>query len=169
MARGAMHRFRGRQGPQRLTQWVGPAAQGYIAVASTGATLVASAAFEESVTLVRTRGFVSILPTIVSADLDIVGAYGMAIVSQEAFAAGIASVPEPFTDSDWGGWVVWGAFAYGFEFADATGVNFPNWSAEIDSKAMRKITPNEVIVTVVESQTGGFSVSFNTRLLIKLS
>ncbi len=154
---------------QRLTQWAGPAAQEYIAVASGGATLVASLAFEEPATVMRTRGRISVKPTSVAADLAIVGAIGLGIVSAEAFTAGVASIPEPFSDADWGGWFVWQSFAYQFEFADATGVNYADWNFVIDSKAMRKVSPSEVVVQIVESFTGAFSVATPVRMLVKLT
>ena len=154
--------------PRRKTTWIGPAVQGFVSVASGGATLLNSLINSEPETLVRIRGMVTIAPTVVSADVSIVGAVGMGLVSEEAFAAGIASIPEPFTDADWGGWVMWRSFSYKFEFADATGVNFPNWSFEVDSKAMRKATANERLVTIAESQSGAFDISTPLRALTML-
>ncbi len=64
--------------------------------------------------------------------------------------------------------MVWRSFSYGFEFNDATGNNFPNWTLEIDSKAMRRISPNEALVFVAESQSSAFKISSPLRILIKL-
>ncbi len=157
------------RGARRLTQWIGPADQNYVSVASAGATLVASAPFEEQTTVVRARGQVSVIPAAFTTSLNIVGAFGVAIVSTEAFTAGIASIPEPFSDADWGGWFVWRSFSYRFEFDDATGLNFPRWDFEVDSKAMRRISPNETMVLIAESQTGAFQISAPLRVLVKLS
>jgi len=131
---------------------------------------VASLAFEDPQTIMRTRGMMSIIPDVTTADLSIVGAVGMGVVSQEAFAAGVASVPEPFTDADWGGWFVWRSFGLRFNFETAIGVNFvpANWQFEVDSKAMRRVTPNEVLVVVAESQGGAFAIADLTRHLFKL-
>ena len=153
----------------RLTQWVGPAIQNYLAVASGGATLIFSFTPAEAITIVRTRGFVSVKPEAVTADLDFTGAFGIGIVSEEAFNAGVGSMPEPFTDADWSGWFVWRSFAFDFEFEDATGINYPNWNFELDSKAMRRIGPNEVLVAIAESQSGAYRINAPTRTLIKLS
>ncbi len=87
------HRSFGGKRSARLTQWIGPAAQDYVNVAAGGATLLGSAPFEEAATIMRTRGQVSIIPQAVSADVAIAGAFGIGIVSQEAFAAGVASKP----------------------------------------------------------------------------
>ena len=153
----------------RLTQWVAVAQQGFVAVASAGATLINSFSPEQSLTVVRNRGQVSVQPQAQVADLNIIGAIGMCIVSNEAFVAGIASIPEPFTDSDWSGWLVWRSFGYRFEFADATGVNFPNWTFEVDSKAMRRMGVNDVLVTIAESQGGAYTINSPIRTLLKLS
>ncbi len=154
----------------RLTQWLGPAAQDYVNVASGGATLISSFQFENPATIVRTRGQVSVRLQAYTADLTVAGAFGIGVVSQEAFAAGVASMPEPFTDSDWGGWFVWRTFAMRFEFDDATGLTFPaSVDFEVDSKAMRKIGTNEVLVFIAESQTGAYAMFDGTRSLIKLA
>ena len=111
----------------------------------------------------------SIRPTSEAANGEFTGAIGSCIVSAEALAAGVASIPEPFTDADWGGWFMWRPFAYRYEFQSAIGTNYGNWTFEIDSKAMRKISPNEAVVTVVESFAGAFDVNNPLRTLIKLS
>ncbi len=162
-------RFVGRQGGhRRLTQWVGPPAQAFVAVANGGATIIDSLVIEESATIVRNRGAVVIRPSFVGADLAIVGAYGVGVVSSEAFTAGIASVPEPYSDADWGGWMVWRSFASQIEF-DVDGTFVSSFQLEIDLNAMRKVTPNEVVVYVAESQSGAFSVMDGLRTLVKLS
>ncbi len=164
-------RFRSRGGfkrSARLTNWVSPAQQGYLAVASAGATIISSAPFEDPATLMRSRGQISVRPASFGADLEVVGAYGEGIVSQEALAAGILSLPEPFSDADWGGWYIWRAFSFRFEF-DTDGSLFPaSIQMDIDSKAMRKIAPNEAFVAIAESFVGAFSISAPIRALIKL-
>ena len=158
-----------RGGAKRLTQWIAPADQAFEAVSSGGAALIQSAPFESTETIIRHRGQCSVIPQTAGADVDIVGAVGVCIVSAEAFAAGVASVPEPFNDADWGGWMVWRSFAFRQEFSDATGILNQERTFEIDSKAMRKISPNEVLVTVAESQVGAFSIATPWRVLVKLS
>ncbi len=116
-----------RGGPRRQVTWVGPADQGFIAVSSGGATLLSSFnpvtdAGMSKPTIVRTRGAVTIVPNSFAADLNFDGAFGIGVVSNQAFAAGIASIPEPFDEADWDGWMVWRSFAYTLEFSDATGI-----------------------------------------------
>ena len=154
--------------PKRMTQWVGPADQNYVNVTSGGATLVSSVLFGEPGTVIRVRGQISIKPTTYAVDLTIVGAWGMGIVSEEAFNAGVASIPEPFSDADWGGWLAWRNFSFHFEQISNAGVFLASWDFEVDSKAMRKIGVNEVLVHVAESNLGAYSIAEGVRTLFKL-
>ncbi len=163
------HRFRGSSRTSRLTTWLGPADAGYVNVASGGKSLLASSSFEEPNTVIRTRGVVSVGPQSFGVDVEIKGAYGVAIVSTDALAVGITAIPGPFSDSDWGGWLVWRSFAFIFEFGDSTGRMFANVNMEIDSKAMRKVESNESLVVIAESQGGLFQIWDGTRHLIKLT
>jgi len=162
------------RGPRRKTTWVGPADQGFTAVASNTKVLIASfdAAAQGLVspTLVRTRGVVSLKYGSYSADLDIVGAYGVAIVTDRAFAAGAASIPGPFTDAGWDGWAVWRSWSGHLEFQGGAAVTLlGSIQQEVDSKAMRKMTDDETLVLMAESQSGSVEISMPLRLLFKLA
>jgi len=161
-------------GPRRQTTWVGPADQGYIAVTSGSKTLIASfdpqAAGLQKPTIVRTRGQVSLrVNTAASADADIIGAYGVAVVTDRAFAAGVASIPGPFDDAGWDGWLAWRSFSMAWEFGTAVGAQFSDTRQEVDSKGMRKVSDDETVVLVAETQGGAVDVSMPLRLLFKLS
>ncbi len=161
--------FRGRVAPRRLTQWIGSADQGYVGVAAAGATLIQFVSFEEPVTVIRSRGHVSVQPGSFAADLNVVGAVGVGVVSTEALTAGVGSMPEPFSDADWS-WMVWRSFSFHLDVQSAVGFDVNSaLEFEIDSKAMRKIHPNESLVTIAESQQGAFDISFPIRTLTKLS
>ncbi len=173
-ARGASARFGGR--PRRKTVWVGPADQDVVAVATGTSVIIASfdpqASFMAAPTIVRTRGAVSIRNSVVGSDVTIGGAFGVCVVSDEAFVAGTAAIPRVFDDADWGGWLVWQSFESRFEFADGTGAQGPNESSllfQVDSKAMRKITTNETVLLMCESQTGALNIAMHLRLLFMLS
>ena len=159
-------------GVKRQVNWVGLADQGFITVANATSVLIAS--FNSDVgsmprpTVVRSRGSVTIKSND-EADLSIVGAYGVCIVTLDAFTAGTASVPSPFLDADWEGWFVWRSFSYTQLFVGA-GANLVQNSIhqEVDSKAMRKMGSNEVLVQVAASQSGAFGISMPLRFLFKL-
>ncbi len=159
---------------KRQTSWIGPADLGYVDVA-TGATVIV-AFFDPATnglpkpTIVRTRGEVTVRPaTGVFADIEVTGAFGLAVVSDQAFAAGAASVPAPFSEASWDGWFVWRSFSFALEAGDATGLTRVSFEQEVDSKAMRKVTENETIILVAESQGGAFRINMPLRLLLKLS
>jgi len=161
------------RGNRRIPTWVGPADQSYVSVGSGLSVLIASFAPEDASivkpTVVRVRGQVSIKLNSYAADLDIAGAFGMCVVSDEAFVAGAASIPRPFDDADWDGWFVWRSFAAHYELLDATGAFLASYEFEVDSKAMRKVTSNETIVMMCESQTGAVQISMGLRTLLLLS
>ena len=171
-----MTRFPRRQvtgAAKRQVTWVGPADQGYISVTGNSKVLIGSLSPTASgigkPTVVRTRGQVSVKPTTYAADIETVGAFGIAIVSAQAFGIGITAIPGPFIDSDWDGWFVWRSFSFAYEFHDATASLLGSFQQEVDSKAMRKVSENETIVLVAESQSGGFDISFPIRMLLKLA
>jgi len=169
MARQHFTRSRANAPQRRLTQWIGPALQNYQTVATAGATVIASVPFNEKTTIVRTRGHCSVIPTVVTADLNIIGAVGFGIVSSEALAIGVTAIPEPFTDADWSGWFVWRSYSYRLEVVSEIGEHFIEWDFEVDSKAMRKVGPNESAVIVAESFAGEYQISCPWRMLVKLS
>ncbi len=155
-------------GHKRLTEWSTFDPGGFESVSAAGALLMSGLAFENPGTIVRTRGIITIRPADPEADATIAGAFGIGLVSQEAFTAGVASIPEPFTDSDWGGWMVMQPFALTVDVGAASSRLINSMTYEIDSKAMRKVEPNSVMAIVVESLTGAFTIADGTRLLLKL-
>ena len=160
-------------GPKRQVTWVAPADQGFVSVGGGAKILVASftpfAFGMVKPTVVRTRGEVSIKPSAFGVDVDIVGAYGMGVVSDQALAAGVTSIPGPWTDADWDGWFVWRSYSYHLEFTSGTGVRIISEQYTVDSKAMRKVSDNETVVIVAESQAVAFEISMPVRMLLKLS
>ena len=103
-----------RGGHKRLTEWSALADQGYVAVGTGASTLISSLSFEDLGTIVRFRGQI-LLQGSSAADLNVVGAFGIGLVSVEALAIGITAVPTPFSDADWGGWMVWRPFSFRVE------------------------------------------------------
>ena len=94
------------------------------------------------------------------------GAVGICVVSENAFNAGIASVPTPVTDVAWDGWL-WHHF-FSLRAVTATigdGVNGPAvvWKIIIDSKAMRKTNITDVEIAVIET-TETTSASLHARI-----
>ena len=93
-------------------------------------------------------------------------AFGLTIVSDQAVAAGVASVPAPAAnqESDWllHQWMLSNAT----DFTDST---VPGIQFQSDSKAMRKVDVGSDLVVVSESVTAsGVRLSSAGRILIKL-
>ncbi len=160
-----------RSGPKRRSLWVGYADQGFIAV---GAGLkVAISNFTlatlDSLTVIRNRGFLSVRATVTGVDADVVGAFGIGIVTQQAFAAGVASMPGPWTDSDWDGWMLLQPFAFRYDLTTDVGRFISTIQIMLDSKSMRKMEANETLVMMAESQAIAFDISAPVRTLVKLA
>ena len=133
----------------------------------------------EGLTLVRIRGSLQayLVDDFSSTQEGLHCAFGLVVVTAEAFAVGISAIPKPLTDSFFDGWL------YHRFFDLHAGKNIvgtePNINQlnvvqfEVDSKAMRKTPAATVIAAVVESQLTGISSSarviFDSRALAKLS
>ena len=172
MAHSSRSQFRGRQAPTRKSTWNrGP--NGVIQRTATGSVIFAtgSQAAEAGLTIIRTHGELLVgLSAATSAVDGYDGAFGICIVSENAFNVGIASIPTPITDIAWDGWFVYQSFSsklYGPDLGRAAIVA----RYQVDSKAMRKIKVTDVMVAVVEATEVGSStlnMSLETRVLVKL-
>ncbi len=162
------------RGSKRQTTWVGPADQDYVLVASGAVAINQSfdpvAAGMNKPTITRVRGLVSITPASGAADVEINGAWGFAVVSDQAFAAGAASIPGPYDEAGWDGWFAWGAFSMKLDVTSDIGRLSPfGKSWEIDSRGQRKVSDNETIVVMVESNLGAVEIAIVHRMLLKLA
>jgi len=94
---------------------------------------------------------------------------GMIVVSDQAVAAGVASLPGPTTDAD-APWFVHEGAIDEFLFGDATGFQGDaGFTKEVDSKSMRKVGSNEDLAIVAEQRaTFGANVALQGRMLVKL-
>ena len=158
---------------KRQVTWIGPADQNYVAIA-TGANVILQSfdpagAGMEKPTITRIRGQVSVGPQSGAADLDIVGAWGIAIVSDQAFAAGQASIPGPFDEAGWDGWLAHGFYSMKLDVTTDVGRLLIDRVQEIDSKGQRKVSDGETIVVMAESNVGAYDISLQFRMLLKLA
>ena len=97
--------------------------------------------------------------------------FGMAIISDQAFAIGETATPGPLADSAWDGWFVHKLFT--IAGIVGAGISSSQVRYEIDSKAMRKVPVGNSIVAMFETdnEVGSVTIRANllTRLLVKLS
>ena len=102
---------------------------------------------------------------------DTRGSFGAIVVSEQASAAGAASVPAPSIEPD-GEWYVHEGWTHRFQFDSASGFeSSAGTRIQVDSKAMRKVESNKDIVFVGENQAAaalGVQMTGSGRMLIKL-
>jgi len=122
-------------------------------------------------TVVRTRGLLQLSSDQLTTTESYFGAYGMAVVSDQAFAIGITAVPTPITDKDSDLWFVFEELTGRFAVSSAIGILEVGNRREFDSRAMRKVEDGQDIAIVEENSGSPFAGAIMTksgRMLIKL-
>jgi len=143
------------------------------AAKTTGGVEALGVSIGGGVTLIRSRGtaIVHFDPTSIG-DLMMVG-LGLGVYSSDAFAVGSTAMPGPLSDADYD-WIWHQVFTFGPAFSATEDGNDigENLVIEVDSKAMRKIKPNQAIGWIAEgdilSGGGTFDFSVVSRMLFKL-
>ena len=165
---------RPRSGSRRSTSWlaINPASATLV---SSGGTILHSLDAEtlakRPFTIIRTHLVLHLQSDQAAASEIQVGAFGMAVVSDQANAIGVTAVPTPITDLDSDLFFVHQALISNFLFASGVGFQEPAGQfLTVDSKAMRKVNDDQDVVSVVELATGESAGQVWTivgRLLIK--
>ncbi len=131
------------RGLRRKTAWgIGPGSSAALNISASGASLVGlgAASTLEGSTCVRIRGELLITLISVTSSLDgMRGAFGIGIVSNPAFTAGIGSVPTPITEASDENWLYHRFFTVIGAQASETWGNAGSavLRVEVDTKAMR--------------------------------
>jgi len=120
-------------------------------------------------TILRTRGLLW-----VQSDQSVAfneqqsGAFGGLVATSNAVAAGVASLPDPFTDGADDGWFVHRPFVQTSPSINGELGGQQGRLYEIDSKAMRKVETGYDLVFIIGNGGGfGMQVLFSIRLLSK--
>ncbi len=171
MARRTIH---GRSRPPTLRQWTAtvPETQ-FVALAAATAvidsTFITSGAAPE--TILRSRGLLTVITDQAASSEQPFGAFGICVVSDQAIAAGIGSIPTPYTEPESDLWLLHQFFAAPMVFGSAIGFAALGQSYELDSKAMRKVGEDQTVVFVMENgnSTDGLLYRLDMRVLSKLS
>ena len=161
---------------RRATSWSAGPSQTTVSLSAAGATLWATGSqANEQLTTVRIRGQLILSLNTVTTIGDGYANVGIGIcnVSENAFNAGVGSVPTPLTDIGWDGWM-WHMLLgqlRGTETAELQRSVMEAVRVDIDSKAMRKLRPSDLTIGVIElgTETGAAVLGFNaiTRVLDK--
>ena len=101
------------------------------------------------------------------------GSYGKLVVTETAAALGITAVPDPsgINGDPEASWFVWQAMSTSFVFSSAVGISGREGRHyDIDSKAMRKVGPDDDVVTLCTNQSGteGANLITNGRMFVQL-
>ncbi len=166
---------------RRKTGWsAGPGGTALTPISASSTVILGSAIIPlvDGLTLVRLRGEVNMYLQLATAANDgFAGAFGVSVQGLSAFNAGAASLEAPIDEEDWDGWLYHRYFSVhspvAFALASSPGGEvLPSvLRFEVDSKAMRKIQINEVLVALVqvtEIGTANMEIGFNSRMLFKL-
>ena len=161
-----------RQGQKRQPLWIGLGVDPLALPASAkvlAGILNAAALALRPFTIVRTRLLFHVESDQLIASEQTQGALGIIVVSDQAVAAGAASVPGPITNTD-APFFVWEPFINSFLFLTGSGVQEPTGTyITVDSKAMRKVNNNEDVAIMFENAAAlGCNVSMEGRMLVKL-
>ncbi len=122
-------------------------------------------------TVVRSRIHLNIQSDQLAASEDQVGAFGIAVVSDQAVGIGISAVPTPVTDLGSDLWLAHQYMTASTGFLSAVGFEAQfTTNYEFDSKAMRKVEDGSDLIFVKERGTLGDGISMFSagRVLIKL-
>jgi len=106
---------------------------------------------QSALTLVRTRGSLIVSIDNSGTTKNILnGAYGLIVVSNEAFAAGLASLPSPMTEIE-NDWVVYVPFALRSESVATVITDLgAHRHIDFDSRGMRKLKLGDTLAAIVE-------------------
>ena len=154
------------------TEWESVSNVGLTNIAAATKVIVASFVVTgPSETVKRVRGLIHWKSDQLTASEYTIGAFGMLVVSEDAFAAGAASIPGPFTDASSDLWMVHQYVVSDMIFGSAVGFDSAGGrSYEIDSKAMRKVTEEERLVVMFENGSADAAqFGFGLRVLASLS
>ncbi len=178
MARSSRFNMRPNRSIRRKFDWIGgidDLSTGDNPLA--GNTSVISIAFDTRIiqpiapwTIVRVRGILAARSDQNIAAEQILGAYGICVVNGEAFDAGVASIPTPWSESFDDRWLYhryW--YAVVEENPTTSDFQYNSFVEEIDGKAMRKVDLGDVVVAVWENaSTLGARIFDNFRMGVKL-
>ncbi len=158
----------------RTKIWIG-AGVGDVTIVASAVSIVSSlsagALLLRPFTVLRTRQLIAYESDQIALSERTFGSYGSTIVSDQALAAGAASIPDPGTiagdpEADWFvHQAVWNSVARSASGMDASAGNV----FVVDSKAMRKVGSNDDLVSMFSEESGrGGILTTQGRRLIQL-
>ncbi len=153
--------------------WIGAGVGTTTIVASTDVlvgVLSAAALLLRPFTILRTHLYVTINSDQAAATERLIATIGSIVVTDTAAALGITALPDPsgIAGDPEADWFVWQALIMRFEFFSGAGFQNDAFTRyDIDSKAMRKVGPDDQVATILanDSSVGGELVTQGRRLI----
>ena len=152
--------------PRANFTWAGISSAALVTIPAASKVLLGTFSLETSFdeTVRRIRGDLWIQSDQAAANEQQFGAFGLAVVSEAAATAGIASLPDPITEISEDLWFLYTPFLQSTNGGANNGLGF---HYPLESKAMRKVTDGyQVAIIVANSHAShGLSMAMNLRLL----
>ena len=123
-----------------------------LTVVASGKVLLAglTSTIELQQTILRVRTMLGVGSDQVIASEQQIGAFGMIIVTDDAFAAGASAIPGPVSDPS-ADWFVYQPFIQSFQFDTAAGFDHAAFHQyDVDSKAKRVLEATETVAIMIE-------------------
>lgn len=151
---------------RRLTEWTATVPEAtYILLAASTAILDSTFITGDPETLVRVVGNLSVQSNQVAASLEPFGAVGIAVVSDQAVAIGVTAIPTPYTDAESDLWLLHRFWAAPIA-TSGSGLTRAAVDIDLSSKAMRKVSPDETLVLVMENGSSAAAAEYRLDLRI---
>jgi len=157
---------------RRLTEWTATVPEvAFVALPPATAVLDSVFTAGDPETIIRVRGLLSIQSDQIVISEQPFGAVGLAVVTDQAVAIGVTAIPTPYADGESDKWLLHEYWAASMEVATAVSIANISQRFVLDSKAMRKVSPDETVVLVIEngSAGGGAIYRLDLRILSKLA
>ena len=156
----------------RTKMWIGSGlavAQPAASAATLFATYSAAALLLRPFTILRTRLDINWRSDQTAASEAPTGAYGEIIVKESATDIGVTAVPHPLADTE-ADWYIYQGLTAPFLFITGVGIaGRAGFRYVVDSKAMRKVGPQDDLAAVIELRAaGGGLINVEGRQLIQL-
>jgi len=123
-------------------------------------------------TIRRTRGIMSVASDQEALYEEPYGAFGAIVVNDVAAGVGVASLPDPVTESSDDGWFLWQPFlstTIGLRGGSVAGSSQADRLFEFDSKAMRRVEEGFQIAFVVANGSATHGMRFGATISVLTS
>ena len=156
----------------RTKMWIGAGVGATTLVGSSVqliGSLIAGALLLRPFTILRTRMDIMVRSDQAATSESVELSYGHIVITEAAEAIGVTAIPDPsgITGDPEADWFVWQALANTFTFLSSVGFDGDNgYHVTIDSKAMRKVGPDDQMVQITSLDTSAGATFVNNGCML---